>query len=357
MRVVIAGAGPAGLISALYLISEGINPLILDKESAIISTPCGEACGVESLSRIPFDSEPYISKYLKGARLMYPDGTCSYLYKNSVTLNRTNWLRGMAREIGAKGGQIRLDSEVVEVSTDYIQLRNGERIGYDILIGADGPNSCVAEHIGVKHKFATVCQYKLACNTSDMDYLEFYIDRRFSPDYSWIFPKEGVINVGTEGNFTKLDAFLAHKGLSSYKVIGKEAGILPTSGIQRLVYRNIALIGDAASITNPFSGGGLTPIIYASEMLARHMANLEDYEKEVKSHPIGSPVLFKARQELLQVADSDVVGLLKLITSASHSKVKLTKLIGIFKDLSLLTNLGPLISTYQAIRISITYGW
>jgi len=357
MRVVIVGAGPAGLISALCLIREGLIPLILDKESVIRSTPCGEACGAESLSRIPFDSNPYISKYLKGAKFIYPDGTCSYLYKSSVTIDRTNWLRGMAQEIKARGGQIRLDSEVVEVREDYVQVRNGERIDYDILIGADGPNSRIAGHMGIKQHFTTACQYKLAYDTSDMDYLEFYIDRRFSSDYSWIFPKDGVINVGTGGNFAKLDAFLIHKGFGSHKVIEKEAGILPTSGMQRVIWRNIALIGDAASITNPFSGGGLTPIIYASEILARHITSLEDYEKEVRKHPISSPVLFKSRQALLQLTESDAVGLLSFITGDFYSKVKLIRLDDIGKILSLLTKLGVLINTYRAIRISKTYGW
>lgn len=357
MRVVIVGAGPAGLISALYLIEERVSPLILDKESTIRSTPCGEACGAESLGKIPFDSEPYICKYLKGAKLIYPDGTCSYIHRSSVTLDRTNWLRGMAREIEARGGQIRLNSEVVEVGENCVMLRDGERIDYDILIGADGPSSRIAKHTGVKHQFATVCQYKLMCDTSDMDYLEFYIDRRFSPDYSWIFPKNGVVNVGTEGDFGKLDAFLAHKGLSSSKVIEKEAGILPTSGIQKLAWRNIALIGDAASTTNPLSGGGLTPIIYAGEILARHIASIRDYEKEVKQHPIGSPVLFKARRALSQLADSDVVGLLSFITGASERRARLPGIGGILRNLYLLTKLWLLISTYRAIRISRTYGW
>jgi len=211
--------------------------------------------------------------------------------------------------------------------------------------------------MGIKQHFTTACQYKLAYDTSDMDYLEFYIDRRFSSDYSWIFPKDGVINVGTGGNFAKLDAFLIHKGFGSHKVIEKEAGILPTSGMQRVIWRNIALIGDAASITNPFSGGGLTPIIYASEILARHITSLEDYEKEVRKHPISSPVLFKSRQALLQLTESDAVGLLSFITGDFYSKVKLIRLDDIGKILSLLTKLGVLINTYRAIRISKTYGW
>lgn len=41
----------------------------------------------------------------------------------------------------------------------------------------------------------------------------------------------GVINIGIEGDFAHLEAFLKHRGLSGYKIIGKEAGIIPTSGI------------------------------------------------------------------------------------------------------------------------------
>jgi len=357
MRVIIVGAGPAGLISALYLIKGGLSPLILDKESVIKSTACGEACGAESLTRIPFDSERYISKYLKGARLIYPDGKCSYIYKNSVTLERTNWLRGMAREIEKRAGQIRLNPRVVEVKEDGVKLMDGERIGYDILIGADGPNSLVAKHMGVKHQLTAVCQYKLAYDTSDMDYLEFYIDRKFSPDYSWIFPKEGAINVGTEGSFAKLDAFLGHKGLSGCKVIEKEAGILPTSGVERLVRRNMALIGDAVSTTNPFTGGGLTSIIYTSEMLAKHITKLEEYEKEVKRHPMASPVLLKARQILLKLNDNDVERLLSFITKDTNRSRKLSAIPYIFKNVSLITKLSPLINVYRALRISRDYGW
>lgn len=191
MKVVIVGAGPAGLISALNLIQEGIVPVILEKQSMIKSTACGEACDLESLNSIPFDSTQYICKKLKGAKLVYPDGTCSYVNKSSVTLDRTNWLSGMAQEIEARGGQIRLNSEVVAVDENSVQLQNGETIAHEVLIGADGSDSLVARYLGIAHQFVVASQYKLAYDTSDMDYLEFHIDRRFTPDFSWIFPKDG----------------------------------------------------------------------------------------------------------------------------------------------------------------------
>ncbi|MFQ6121637.1 MAG: NAD(P)/FAD-dependent oxidoreductase [Dehalococcoidales bacterium] len=358
MRVVIVGAGPAGLVSALTLTQQGIKPVVLEKQPTIRSTACGEACDLHSLNKLPFNSNQYICKQLKGAKLIYPDGTCSYLNKSSVTLERTNWLKGMAKEIEARGGQIRLSSEVVTIEEDSLQLKNGERIAYGILIGADGPNSCIARHLGIKHQFVVASQYKIAYDTSDMDYLEFYIDRRFSPHgYFWIFPKDGVINAGVEGDFAQLDAFLKYKGLNSYKIIKREAGFIPASGIQKLVQHNIALIGDSASMPNPFSGGGLAPIIYASQILARHIGNLENYEREVKKHPIATPVLMKARHKLLELVDKDVVNLMNFLMESRRGKVKLPYAVRLLKYPSLMLKLRALISTYRALRITKTYGW
>ncbi len=355
MKVVIVGAGPAGLISALNLIQEGISPVILEKKPVIRSTACAEACGLKSLSLVPFDSNPYIRKEVKGAKLIYADNTYSYMRNSTVTLDRTNWLKSMAREIIARGSQIRLNSEVLAVGSNNIQLKNGETIDYEVLIGADGPNSLVARHLGIRHQFMVASQYKLTYDTSDMDYLELYFNKRFSPGFSWIFPKDGIINVGIEGNFAQLDAFLSHRGISGCEIIRREAGIIPASGIQRLVQHNIALIGDAAAMTNPLSGGGLTPIIYASQILARHIRNLGGYEHEVKKHPIAAPILVKMRRTLLELTNKDVANLLSFLTEPQGIKRNL--LIRTIQHPSVLKKLKLLANIYQALRISKTYGW
>ncbi|RLC63934.1 MAG: hypothetical protein DRI01_04335 [Chloroflexi bacterium] len=357
MRVVIVGAGPAGLVSALNLLHEGITPVILEKQSIISSKACGEACDLQSLNEIPFNSEPYICREVRGVKLIYTDGTCSYINKSSVTLDRANWLKGMAQEIEARGGQIRLNSEVIAIEEDSIQLKSGERLNYEILIGADGSNSFIARHLGIKHQFVVASQYKLICDTSDMDYLEFYFDRRLSSGYSWIFPRDGVINVGIQGDFAQLDVFLRYKGLNSCRIIKKESGIIPISEIQKLVQHNIALIGDSASMPNPLSGGGLTPIIYAAQILAKHVRNLENYEREVKKHPIAAPVLWKARHVLLGSTDKDVVSLLSCLTEPQRGKIRYPSVVRILKYPSLMLKFKTLISTYQAVRISKTYGW
>ncbi len=357
MRVIIIGAGPAGLISALNLIAAGISPVVLEKQLAIRSTACGEACDLKSLDKIPFNSNPYICRKVKGAKLIYPAGTSSYISKSSVTLERTNWLKGMAHEIEARDGQVRLGSEVVAIREGSLQMKNGERLDYDVLIGADGPNSGVARHLGIKHQFTAASQYKLVHDTSGMDYLEFYIDRRFSPGYCWIFPKDGVINVGLEGNFAQLYAFLRHKGLNDDRIIKRESGVTPTSGIQRLAQGNIALIGDAAAMLNPFSGGGLTPLVHAARLLTKHINNLEGYENEVKRHPMASPVLLQAKRHLLELGDRELADLLSLLTEPRHGGLRLPAAVRALKHPSLLLKLKALVSAYRALRISTDYGW
>jgi len=357
MKVVVVGAGPAGLISALNLIQEGISPLILEKGSVIRSTACGEACDLQALNMVPFDSNPYICKKVKGAKLIFHGGIFDYLDKESGVLDRANWLNGMAREVEIRGGQVKLNSKVVAIDRDSVRLETGEDIGYDILIGADGPNSQVAKYLGIKHQFITACQYKVALDASKMDYLEFYFDKRFSFVYSWIFPKDGLVNIGLGGDFAHLDAFLRYKGLDKYQIMEREAGIVPVSGIQKLVHHNIALIGDSASMTSPISGGGLAPIIYASQILVRNLNNLENYEREVKKHPMADPVLLKGGRALVELTDRDLTNVGKFLVEVHQGRIRFLSVAKIVKYPSLFLKLNRLTNLYKAVKIAEDYGW
>ncbi|MBA7617785.1 hypothetical protein ES703_25103 [subsurface metagenome] len=356
MNVVIVGAGPAGLITALNLLQRGIKPLILEKSPEIRATACGEALGLRWINEVPFDSSPYIAKRVRGAKLIFPGGSVDHIDKECAVLDRTKWLRGMAEEV-ERGGELRLNSEVIAVTRDSIRLKNGENIGYQVLIGADGPHSRLARYLGMKYNFVTASQYKIACNTSAMDFLEFYFDKRFSYGYAWIFPKDGVINVGTGGDFAHLDAFLKYKGLDSHQIIKREAGIIPASGIGKLVQRNIALIGDAASMPNPTGLSGLAPIIQASQILARNINSLENYETEVKNHPMANSILLKGGHILMNLSNQDLANIGKFFAGVKKSEGRAPKIRKIVKYPSLLLKLNRLRTVYKAGVIAMGYGW
>jgi len=359
MKVVIVGAGPAGLITALNLLQRGISPLVLEKGSEVTSTACSEGCRRQLLAQIPFNSEPYVSRVLKGAKLVFPDGVMNFVARECAVLDRTDWLRGMAEEIRLRGGEIRLNSEVVDIDEHGLRLKkkNREDIGYHVLIGADGPDSRVARHLGIKHRLIVASQYQMALDTSKMDYIEFYFDRKFAFGYPWIFPKVGVANVGIEGDFALLDTFLKYRGLDKQPIVKKESGLIPGSGIGKLVQGNIALIGDAASMPNPTSLGGLTPIICASQILARHINNLAAYEVEVKNHPMANPILLKPRQTLMTFTNHDLANIGRFLAEVKHGEAPYPQLMKIAKYPSLLLKLNKLRTIYQAGMITEEYGW
>ena len=130
MNVVIAGGGPAGLITALNLIRRGIKPLVLEKNKEIRSKACGEALGLNWLDEVPFDSTPYISKKVSGAKLIFSGGNFDHLKEKCAVLDRDRWLGGMAEEIKLKGGEIKLNSEVIAAegnsAVSYTHLRAHE---------------------------------------------------------------------------------------------------------------------------------------------------------------------------------------------------------------------------------------
>ncbi len=358
MKVVIVGAGPAGLITALNLLEVGLKPLILEKEPEIRSTACGEAVGLQWLNELPFDSSPYIAKRVKGAKLIFPGDNFDLIDKECAVLNRTDWLRGMAREVGLRGGEIRLSSEVVAVASNQVKLENGEIIGYDTLIGADGPKSSLARYLGMSYDFIVASQYKISADTSGMDYLEFYFDKRFSFGYAWIFPKLGTINVGVGGDFAHLYAFLKDKGLDRQKILKKEAGLIPASGISgKLARGNIALIGDAAAMPNPSGSSGLAPIIQASQILKRDINHLENYEREVKNHPIAHPILRQGALIMKSFTNQDLANIGKLFSGLKDGEGHAPYITRVIKHPALLPRLRKLWTVYKAGKMAMDYGW
>jgi digeranylgeranylglycerophospholipid reductase len=361
MNVVIVGAGPAGLIASLLLVEAGIRPLILEVNPSIVSTPCGEGCTVAALNNIPFDSTGYISKLVRGSRLIQSDGSSSYTENETAILDRTDWLKGMAEALEAGGGQIAFGKKVTSVHDGYVLTQNGEEIEYEVLIGADGPHSSVAGYLGVKSEKVVVSQYEVECDTREMDWLELYVDRGLSSGYSWIFPKQHSLNVGMQGDFARLNEFISSKGLAGNRILNKTAGIIPVSGIQELAAGSIALIGDSTSMPNPLSGGGLAPIIYAARILADNIHDLANYERAIRKHPISAPVLLQARRILLRLSDEDLLNLMRVLTRPVKGlgrRFALFRLIRIFRHpLLLLRNNFNLLKMYRAAGISRDYGW
>jgi digeranylgeranylglycerophospholipid reductase len=103
---------------------------------------------------------------------------------------------------------------------------------------------------------------------------EIYFDPAYAGGYGWLFPKGETANVGVAVN-ARLGArpgeALAHLldrlGLPAASVVGRLGGLVPTGGpVRQLRVGNVLLVGDAAGLTHPVTGGGIAPAVLSGQM-------------------------------------------------------------------------------------------
>jgi flavin-dependent dehydrogenase len=142
------------------------------------------------------------------------------------------------------------------------------------LVGADGPNSRVAQTLGLgrntKFLFGVEHEYS-GIELAEPNRLHCFIDRRLAPGYiGWIVAGVGVIQVGLAGRvqagrLTATEAmapFLEKiSGIADFrhaKPVSIRAGMIPCGGVvDPVATRRAMLVGDAAGMVSPVTAGGI----------------------------------------------------------------------------------------------------
>jgi digeranylgeranylglycerophospholipid reductase len=205
-------------------------------------------------------------------------------------LDRLIFDRMIAEEAAKAGAYIMTDVEavdlsVVEDSGRFVTLRSGEKrwdVKAKIVIAADGVESRVARWAGLKthvrpHDMETCAQYTLAGIDFDPSRFYLYFSDKFAPGgYAWLFPKgEHVANVGLgiSGDYsaekrpiTYLDEFISHYFHGSSIVSRTIGGVQCSGGIESIYTDNLMVVGDAAHMANPVTGGGIATALQAGKI-------------------------------------------------------------------------------------------
>jgi len=348
-KIAIIGAGPAGLISGLYLVMAGHRVTIFEKKHEVISTPCGEGISHDATEELKkdtgFDSSPHFSKKVNGLKNFFPKNRISFIGVSGYVLDREKWMRGMQRHFEKLGGELIFDREIKKIT---------ELSSFDFIVGADGPNSFIRKYISGKVEIVPASQYKMELDWENKDWLEFYWDKDISNFYSWNFPKKNYYNVGVIGNFNHLDNLLKKYNIKG-NIIKKEAYPIPFNGIN-LQQENIALIGDAAGMANPFSKGGLAVLIYASRILVHciNQNNLSDYEFRIKSHIAFSNLYKKVCTTIKEISQNDLESIGEIVHEYDMFKLPLKAYL---KTMKYPHVIPKMITIYSGFKNGIKYGW
>jgi digeranylgeranylglycerophospholipid reductase len=289
--VLVVGAGPSGSTAAKYAAMSGCRTLMIEKR-AEIGTPvrCGEGIAKGWLEEIGVPASPkFVVHEVQGAHVYAPDGTCltidASLAGNEVgyTIERDQFDRYLAAEAARAGAEIRIRTSAVALLREDGKVVGArcEHMGrtYDVranlVVGADGFESQVGRWAGLTTHLKTrdidAClEYTMVGVEGDARYDDFYIGSCAPGGYAWVFWKgEDVANVGLGVNLSKLrdkgevkhylDRLLAdHPGLARGSVLSEIAGGVSVSPpLERTVTDGCMLVGDAARMIDPLTGGGI----------------------------------------------------------------------------------------------------
>ena len=299
--VLVVGSGPAGSIAALVLASGGARVAVVDKATFPRDKACGDLIGprgVQLLRDLKLDmpEAPRVSDMLvvgpTGNRVRLPARAGRTYPGHGIVVPRGQFdavLQGAAIDAGAVLLNGRAEEPIVEngrltgFSVSSSSRPAGTRVRADVLVGADGATSRVAEVARLVDTRRVLWGFAIRAyhdEPIEVPHILFWTPAPASgfPGYGWAFPAgDGGANVGlgvgvladrSAGRRAArdLDAFVEHasrvgvlaachaprlqsRPLGAWLKMGL-VGTKPASG-------RVLLVGDAAGLVNPLQGEGI----------------------------------------------------------------------------------------------------
>ena len=312
--VVVAGGGPAGSSTAYHLAKRDVRVLVVDKEAFPRDKICGDGIAPRAVrtlykmglqERLDGEFNKFHGFRFAGPGRAFIDTPIpptprfpdhGYIIKR---FDLDKILLDHARESGAEVW------EECEVTAPLVEngrvvgvraVRDGREVEVTakVVVGADGPHSNLGRAMGLLVNdpvYLGISIRRYFEGVEDIgDHLEIYSEKAVIPASGWIFPvSETVANVGVGAMLYHirrhkmdlhclLEKFVSEAPHSSPKLanarpVSPARGALLRLGLggSKVECPGMILAGDAASMTNPVSGEGITYALETGEMAADHI--------------------------------------------------------------------------------------
>lgn len=289
-RVVIVGAGPAGLGAASELAqNKDFEVVVLEKNFEPSYKVCGGGIHPDFIKG--FVSPDIMDREFSRLLLKTPKSSYEMKYGKNIfvgTLNRKKLNEELTKKAQAAGAQVLFSKAVKEIQKDKVLTESGEEFPFDYLIGADGATSVVRKSLSIPtEEFIVAYQYMIPGDYQD---IEIHVDfKKFGITYSWIFPQKGVISVGTgyaarekksPDDIKQLRANFDQWCKERFDLSGARfEGFTINYDYRGFEFGNVYLCGDAGGFASGFTGEGMKPAILTGVDVARKIQD-PNYECE-----------------------------------------------------------------------------
>ncbi|MEA3559229.1 MAG: NAD(P)/FAD-dependent oxidoreductase [Candidatus Thermoplasmatota archaeon] len=361
----VIGAGPAGSITAREVSRGGWEVLMIEKRAEIgVPVRCGEGISKQLLEMIGLERDGrFIDSEMDGAKIHSPSGHTIELGPEiagpevGFVIKREYFDQRLAEEAVRAGSRVWVRAEAMSMEkgedgyiVDVDHISGKKHISAKVIVAADGFASKVGRWAGMdtslKLKDIDTCiQYEMVGVDVVERYTEFFLGSKIAPGgYIWCFPKDSdTANVGIGINGAMIDGPSAAKRYLDSFIENNErfakgkiteingGGVSVSLPLEETVSDHLVVVGDAARMIDPLTGGGIYNSCFAGIQAGRTIcealergntskASLEIYDtrwREGLETEMARNYL--AKEKLLEVSDEILD---KVISAVSEYDLK-----------------------------------
>ena len=296
--VIVVGSGAAGSAAAFHLAARGRRVLVLERERLPRRKPCGGGMAASVQRWFPFDLAPAVDQVIGQVRFTWcledpvtavlPGDAPFWIVRRSVLdgyIGEQACLAGAELQDGAPVESISRDGDLWRVVTGPGASSAGGPAASVVtaraLVLADGSGSPFAAPLGLgppRPRFASAVAVEVEAPVAEPGTarFEFGLVRH---GFCWAFPRKGGYSIGV-GTFIGREATDADGVLARLlPSLGLPAGagerfsspLRVWDGHHPLHAPGVVVVGDAASLCDPFLAEGLRPALLSGVRAAEAM--------------------------------------------------------------------------------------
>ena len=273
VKVLIAGAGPAGTVCGLLLREQGVDCMLADRAQFPRDKICGGGLTPRSYRllssllptfRYDYNSVTRLKLLLEGEQIFD-----LHMDRELRIVKRREFDNRLLDEYRRGGGRFVNDALTAIEERDgrvIVTLKSGRQVCCEYLVGADGANSRVRKYLAPHSDHGVLCMEQYGPKSSD-NAIVINVSNQYDQGYYYAFPNESCDVQGFGDHSTvprKFRKVLDDMGCPDLKAKG---AYIPNS-IDYPIHDRIILIGDAGGFPNRLTFEGL----YYAFLTAKHAA-------------------------------------------------------------------------------------
>lgn len=279
-NVIIVGAGPAGIATALSLQSNGVNDVLVIEKYTFPRYKC---CAgyitsktLEAYERAGLDIKDCHYSLIKDFNIYYKLKNClnipnKFLYTNEK-IDRVELDYNFFKLAKEKDVQIWENTTIVQhnMQENTLTLSNKMEVGYNYLIFADGTIGYGSRY-QKKKKCNIALQMTFESTRDESIDIHFGVTRR---GYAWVSSFDGITNVGMTDVFKEkkdyrktFADFLKTQNFDEDTTNLKSA-FTPIGMRKAVINSNVLFVGDSVGACDPLTLSGLKYALYTGEICA-----------------------------------------------------------------------------------------